>query len=88
MLDEISDEANPQRAVEARGLRSHIVNNFMGSLQSSEKVDRLFPNSCSKLMRGIQALNPSNNDFLKEDIFLSEAYGSDLQDLKTEIHQA
>lgn len=41
-------------------------------------------------MRGIQALNPSNNDFLKEELVLlvAEEYGSDLQDLKTEIHQA
>lgn len=54
------------------------------------EVDRRFSNSSSKIMRGIQALNPSNNDFLKEELVLlvAEEYGSDLQDLKTEIHQA
>jgi len=32
VLDESSDEANPQRAVDARGLRSQIDFNFIGLL--------------------------------------------------------
>ena len=38
VLDDISDEANPQRAVDARGLRSQIDLNFIGLLAVFRKV--------------------------------------------------
>lgn len=54
------------------------------------EMEKRFSKSNCNIMKGIQALNPSSSNFLKEEMVLlfAEAYGSDLQDLKNELNQA
>lgn len=54
------------------------------------EMEKRFSKSNCNIMKGIQALNPSSSNFLKEEmvLLLAEAYGSDLQDLKNELNQA
>jgi len=54
------------------------------------EMEKRFSKSNCSIMEGIQALNPSSSNFLKEEMVLlfAEAYGSDLQDLKNELNQA
>ncbi|KAF3837947.1 hypothetical protein F7725_009715, partial [Dissostichus mawsoni] len=61
-----------------------IINSMIGEMEK-----RFSKSNCS-IMEGIQALNPSSSNFLKEEMVLlfAEAYGSDLPDLKNEINQA
>ena len=54
------------------------------------EMEKRFSKSNCNIMEGIQALNPSSSNFLKEEmvLLLAEAYGSGFPDLKNELNQA
>ncbi|XP_041856904.1 zinc finger MYM-type protein 1-like [Melanotaenia boesemani] len=54
-----------------------------------EEIGRRFSNTNCNIMQGVQALNPSSPTFLTEEavLLLANAYGSNIEDLKHELHQ-
>ncbi|XP_062853960.1 zinc finger MYM-type protein 1-like isoform X2 [Trichomycterus rosablanca] len=60
-----------------------VLDNMIG------EIGRRFSNTNCKIMQGVQALNPSSPTFLREEavLLLAEAYDSNIEDLKHELHQ-
>lgn len=53
------------------------------------EMGRRFSNTNCNIMQGVQALNPSSPSFLREEavLLLANAYDSNIEDLKHELHQ-
>nr|XP_054607093.1 zinc finger MYM-type protein 1-like [Nothobranchius furzeri] len=60
-----------------------VLDNMIG------EIGRRFSNTNCNIMQGVQALNPSSQTFLREEtvLLLAEAYDSNTEDLKHELHQ-
>uniref|UniRef100_A0A8C5BKB5 HAT C-terminal dimerisation domain-containing protein n=1 Tax=Gadus morhua TaxID=8049 RepID=A0A8C5BKB5_GADMO len=60
-----------------------VMDNMIG------EIDRRFSNKNCNIMQGVQALNPSSTTFLREEtvLLLGNAYDSNIEDLKHELHQ-
>uniref|UniRef100_A0A3Q2NU83 Uncharacterized protein n=1 Tax=Fundulus heteroclitus TaxID=8078 RepID=A0A3Q2NU83_FUNHE len=60
-----------------------VLDNMIG------EIGRRFSKTNCNIMRGVQALNPSSPTFLREEavLLLAEAYDSNIEDLKHELHQ-
>ena len=60
-----------------------VLDNMIG------EIGRRFSNSNCNIMQGVQALNTSSPTFLREEsvLLLAEAYDSNIEDLKHELHQ-
>uniref|UniRef100_A0A8P4KJH8 Zinc finger MYM-type protein 1 n=1 Tax=Dicentrarchus labrax TaxID=13489 RepID=A0A8P4KJH8_DICLA len=60
-----------------------VLDNMIG------EIGRRFSNTNCNIMQGVQALNPSSPTFLREEavLLLAEAYDSNIEDLKHELHQ-
>lgn len=61
-----------------------VLDNMIG------EMGRRFSDTNCNIMQGIQALNPSSPTFLREEtvLLLADAYDSNTDDLKHELHQA
>lgn len=60
-----------------------VLDNMIG------EIERRFSHTNCNIMQGVQALNPSSQTFLREEavLLLAEAYDSNIEDLKHELHQ-
>lgn len=54
------------------------------------EMSRRFSSVNCEIMQGVQSLNPTSDSFLNDEkvILLANAYGSNIEDLKHELHQA
>uniref|UniRef100_A0A8C4F7V8 HAT C-terminal dimerisation domain-containing protein n=1 Tax=Dicentrarchus labrax TaxID=13489 RepID=A0A8C4F7V8_DICLA len=61
-----------------------VLDNMIG------EIGRRFSNTNCNIIQGDQALNPSSPTFLREEavLLLAEAYDSNIEDLKHELHQS
>ena len=60
-----------------------VMDNMIG------EIGRRFSHTKCNIMQGVQALNPSSATFLREEavLLLANAYDSNIEDLKHELHQ-
>ena len=68
--------------------RVHVYNTVMDSMIT--ELDARFSDSHCLLMKGIQCLNPTDENFAKISCIqaFAECYGADMEDLGHELHQA
>jgi hypothetical protein len=66
----------------------HVYNNVMDSMIT--ELDARFSDSHCLVMKGIQCLNPTDENFAKISCIqaFAESYGADMDDLGHELHQA